>query len=196
MQLQHPNSGKVYPEVFPNNQPAVVQTYGVNLSVLTPTGRVVRTNINPICRYNFAIEQYNEKENQIQGIELKKIPFCSCLGWIYDLVIYFYTYFFESITCNLPGRSICWSLLMLCLYVCILILPYISIVQFVISAFYFLYYIVGICFFVHNNWKLDSHEFTQNMIEARLIPSYPKDMINKYYKLEEENIRVIILSHP
>lgn len=34
------------------------------------------------------------------------------------------------------------------------------------------------------------------MIEARLIPSYPNDMTNKYYKLEEENIRVIIFSHP
>ena len=64
------------------------------------TGVPVKTDINPIARYNHAISLYYADCNKIEGIELISIC-CPCpISWIYDVVIYFYTLFFLTITCQ------------------------------------------------------------------------------------------------
>ena len=44
--------------------------------------------INPISRYNFLIERYNEKINIYNGIKLRLIPFHKILGFIFDIYVY------------------------------------------------------------------------------------------------------------
>jgi hypothetical protein len=48
----------------------------------------INSNINPITRYNFVIERYNQDINKYNDIELYKIPFNSLMSKIFDIYIF------------------------------------------------------------------------------------------------------------
>ena len=123
-----------------------------------PVGVAVRVDCNPISRYNHAIKQYSEPCNQIEGISLVQIC-CPCaVSWLYDCIIFFYTYFFLTITCQTSAtRGWFYSLLILAIYVCLLIMPIISLLTLAITAIYFLYYVAGLIVYCHNLKLLGAH---------------------------------------
>jgi hypothetical protein len=125
---------------------------------MTPVGVTIKVDCNPVARYNYAIDLcYNI--NRINGIEQLSTIFCPFIvSWVYDVVIYFYTLFFLTITCqnsNEWGLGI--TLVLLIIYVCILILPIISIITLVISGIFFLYYIAGLVVYLVNVKRLGGH---------------------------------------
>ncbi len=125
---------------------------------MTPVGVTIKVDCNPVARYNHAIVGcYNI--NRINGIEQLSTIFCPFIvSWVYDVVIYFYSLFFLTITCqnsNEWGLGI--TLVLLIIYVCILILPIISIITLVISGIFFLYYIAGLVVYLVNVKRLGGH---------------------------------------
>ena len=126
-----------------------------------PKGVIVKTDCNPIARYNHAIKQYRSKCNQLPGIDLTMIC-CPCaISWFYDVIIYFYTLFFVTITCqSATENGLCYTLIMTVIYVVLLVAPIISPIVFGISAIFFLYYCCGLIVYCVNARKLSGHEFT------------------------------------
>lgn len=46
---------------------------------------------------------------------------------------------------------------MILIYIAILIVPWLSVLQLIISSLYFIYYWVGVCYYISNKSKLNGH---------------------------------------
>lgn len=128
---------------------------------MIPIGKPLKLDCNPIARYNHALDCYHYYACKIENIELTQIC-CPCLvSWIYDVVIYFYTMFFLTITCqNQTEYGLLLTVAMIAIYALILILPISSLVALILSGIFFLYYWTGVIVFCYNKNKLGTHEFT------------------------------------
>ena len=120
------------------------------------------------------------------GIELTEICCPGPISWFYDVIIYFYTLFFLTITCrSATENGLCYAIIMTLIYVALLIAPIVSPIVFGISAIFFIYYCCGLIVYCVNVKKLDGHEFTERMVHESRAPPFP-NFVNKYFRIEEQ----------
>lgn len=79
------------------------------------------------------------------------------------------------------------ALILLAIYVFLLIGPIISPITFAISAFFFLYYIIGVVIYFVNQCRLKGYSYTQNMVHAANAPSFSGN--NEFFEIRAEVVR-------
>lgn len=142
--------------------------------------------MNPISRYNFFIDQYNNEANVVKDIHLKKIPYNCLLSFLFDIYIYFFRlllYLFglaKTACCTSTKResiydclcSIFWAYLFFASQLAVIVLILYYIIEFpeicqiclLVHSVFFIQIIYGLCYRSGNHKILPKEEQFSNMI--------------------------------